>query len=128
MALATSDVVEITQLYAKYSLAVDEGDADAFIACFTPDGVLAADVEPIVGHDALHAFCKEVPTRVPGVRHMPVNVAVDGDGDAATGRCYVMLVIGSAEPKLMGTGQYRDALRRVNGKWAFGRRDYTADR
>jgi uncharacterized protein (TIGR02246 family) len=128
MALGTSDVVEITQVYANYSLAVDEGDADAFVACFAPDGVLAADVEPIVGHTALHEFCKEVPLRVPGVRHMPVNIAVTGDGDTAAGRCYVMLVIGGPEPKIMGTGQYRDTLRRLDGEWRFTRRDYAADR
>jgi uncharacterized protein (TIGR02246 family) len=129
MALATSDVVEITQLYAAYSLAVDAGDSDAFVACFVPDGVLSASIsEPIAGHDALHSFCKGVPNQVPGVRHMPVNVAVSGDGNEATGRCYAMLVIAGSEPKLMGTGQYRDALRRIDGAWKFVRREYSPDR
>ena len=39
MGLSTEDVVEIQGLVARYSQAVDGGDADAFLACFIEDGV-----------------------------------------------------------------------------------------
>ena len=127
MSLAPSDIAEITQLYATYNLAVDDGDGDAFSACFVPDGALAPGGEAIAGHAALAEFARSVPAGVPGIRHMATNVQVGGDGDAATGRCYLMVVIAGAQPTLLMTGRYRDTLRRVDGAWRFVRRDFTAD-
>ena len=38
--LSPADHAEITDLYAQYNLASDAGDAEAYAACFTIDGVL----------------------------------------------------------------------------------------
>jgi uncharacterized protein (TIGR02246 family) len=128
MGLATSDIVEITQLYAAYNLAVDDGDGEAFSACFVPDGALAPGGDAIAGHAALADFARSVPTGLPGIRHVAANVHVSGDGDAANGRCYLVVVIAGAQPQVMMTGRYRDTLRRVDGAWRFVRRDFDADR
>jgi len=128
MALAAPDIAEITQLYATYNLAVDDGDGDGFAGCFVTDGALVADGSPIEGHAALAEFAKSVPSGVPGIRHMATNVNVAGDGDAATGRSYLMVVIAGAQPQVLMTGRYRDTLRREGGAWKFVRRDFNADR
>jgi len=128
MALATSDIVELTQLYAAYNLAVDDGDGEAFSACFVADGALVPGGDPIAGHAALAEFARSVPTGLPGIRHISSNVHVGGDGDEATGRCYLMVVIAGAQPQVLMTGRYRDTLRRVDGGWRFVRRDFDPDR
>jgi uncharacterized protein (TIGR02246 family) len=128
MALAAPDIAEITQLYAAYNLAVDDGDGDAFAACFVDGGALVADGNPIEGHAALADFARSVPTGVPGIRHMATNVRVTGDGDAANGRSYLMVVIAGAQPTVLMTGRYRDTIRREHGGWRFVRRDFDADR
>jgi uncharacterized protein (TIGR02246 family) len=128
MALAAPDIAEITQLYAGYNLAVDEGDGDGFAGCFVADGALVADGNPIEGHVALADFARSVPAGLPGIRHMATNVNVTGDGGTATGRCYLMVVLAGAQPQVLMTGKYRDTLRREGGDWRFVRRDFTADR
>jgi len=128
MALATQDIVEITQLYAAYNVAVDDGDGEAFAGCFVPDGEFDPGGQPITGAEGLAAFARSVPVGVPGIRHIGSNVLVEGDGDAATGRSYLTVVIAGAQPTLMMTGRYRDALRRDGGRWKFVQRIFEADR
>ena len=128
MALAAQDIVEITQLYAAYNVAVDDGDGDAFAGCFVADGSLVADGNPITGTHALADFARSVPTGVPGIRHLGANVSVAGDGADASGRSYLTVVIAGAQPMVLMTGRYRDTLRREEGGWRFVRRDFQADR
>ncbi|HVM63232.1 MAG TPA: nuclear transport factor 2 family protein [Acidimicrobiales bacterium] len=128
MALAAPDIAEITQLYAAYNLAVDDGDGDGFAACFVGDGALVTDGSPIEGTAALADFARSVPVGMPGIRHMATNVRVTGERDAATGRSYLMLLIAGAQPQVLMTGRYSDTLRRDNGAWKFVRRDFTIDR
>jgi ketosteroid isomerase-like protein len=128
MALATQDIVDITQIYAAYNHAVDNGDGDAFAALFVADGALAPGGDPIAGTDALAAFARSVPGAMPGIRHLASNVMVSGDGDEATGACYLSVLIAGAQPQLLMTGRYRDTLRREAAGWRFVRRDFEADR
>ena len=128
MALPAPDIAEITQLYAAYNLAVDDGDGDGFAGCFVADGALVSDGNPIEGRSALADCARSVPAGLPGIRHMATNVSLTGDGDAAAGRCYLMLMAAGAQPQVVMTGRYRDTLRRDGGAWRFVRRDFTADR
>jgi hypothetical protein len=128
MALAAQDIVEITQLYAAYNVSVDDGDGDAFAACFVADGALVADGNPITGTAALAEFARSVPTGLPGIRHLGTNVAVAGEGPDATGRSYLTVLVAGAQPQVLMTGRYRDTLRREAGTWRFVRRDFQADR
>ena len=127
MALATDDIMEITQLYAVYNHAVDAGDGDGFAGCFVTDGALVTDGSPIEGAEALAAFARSVPGMMPGIRHVGANVVASGDGDDATGGSYLTVVIAGAQPQLLMTGRYRDTLRRDGGAWRFVRRDFSAD-
>jgi uncharacterized protein (TIGR02246 family) len=128
MALAAQDIAEITQLYAAYNVSVDDGDGDAFAACFVADGSLVADGNPITGTSALAEFARSVPTGLPGIRHLGANVSVIGDGSQAAGRSYLTVLIAGAQPQLLMTGRYRDTLRREAAGWRFVRRDFQADR
>lgn len=65
--ISKHDCLELLQR-AKY--AVDGADLDAFVDCFTPDGIWKRPgVDPIVGRQAIRALLAEAPTgRV--TRHM----------------------------------------------------------
>jgi|HubBroStandDraft_5_1064220.scaffolds.fasta_scaffold389698_1 hypothetical protein len=126
MALSADDVTMIQQLYAAYCLAIDDADGDAFSACFTPDGSLGgAGGEPLVGSVALSRFAGR---RRPGLRHVVTNVHVDGEGDYAQGRAYLVAYgVSGGVTSLISTGSYRDELVRTAGKWRYAARRFTPD-
>ncbi len=126
MALSADDVTMIQQLYAAYCLAIDDADGDAFSACFTPDGSLGgAGGDPLVGPAALSRFAERAR---PGLRHVVTNVHVEGEGDYAEGRAYLVAysAIGGVT-SLLSTGRYRDELVRTAGQWKFAARRFTPD-
>ena len=128
MSLSNDDVTEIQQLYAAYCLAVDDGDGQAFSACFTADGSLDPGANPIIGTDNLTTFADGVPTSVPGIRHIVTNLHIGGDGDHATGRSYLAVYTTTGgTAKLLLTGRYNDTLRRDHGTWLFAERHMTPD-
>jgi uncharacterized protein (TIGR02246 family) len=127
MALSTHDITAIRQLYSAYCLAVDDGDGEAFSACFTADGSLDAGGQLLSGADQLGRFADQVPISRPGIRHVVTNVHVEGDGDEAQGRAYLIAYATGEAAKLLITGQYRDAFRRVDGTWLFAERHFTPD-
>jgi uncharacterized protein (TIGR02246 family) len=128
MALTTDDIVAIHQLYSEYCHAIDEGDGEAFGACFVPDGKLGSGGPALEGREALARFASKIPSRTPGVRHAVTNVHARGDGDRAEGRAYfVGYTALGGEVVVRTTGRYRDDLQRVDGTWLFVERRFTAD-
>jgi len=129
MPLSPADITEIQLLYSAYCHLIDDGDAAAFANLFVPEGVLTSGGHPLVGTASLEKFATSVPLRTPGIRHVMVNIHVDGDGDHADGRAYLLAYTGSSEgPVMRATGCYRDSLQRVGGSWKFVKRDFTMDR
>ena len=126
---------DIRQLLARYNLAIDLGDADAWVACFTHDGVFRCtglpDDNPLggtfEGSDELSAYARTHDGIMKGrARHWNANLLIEGDGDEATMTCYLLaLTTGSS---IRGsTGIYRDRLRRRNGAWRFAERHIAID-
>ncbi len=128
VALAPSDIVEIHQLYAAYNHAVDDGDGKAFAACFVPDGRLGGDMD-VSGGEALLAFAQGVPMAIPGIRHNSSNILVSGDGDGASGKAYLTVIVSKdGQSTVLMTGKYVDSLRRAPEGWRFVERSFTGDR
>ncbi|MGO8859707.1 MAG: nuclear transport factor 2 family protein [Acidimicrobiales bacterium] len=131
MGLSTEDVIEIQGLAARYTQAVDGGDSDAFIACFTEDGVF-----DIVGTATFegHAALKGLPASSSGEgspRHVPSNLVIEGDGDHATLKAYVHVIklIGDPPAFTVTTGGvYNDTLVKEDGRWKFSHRSFTSDK
>lgn len=92
----TLNVASVSELYARQNYAVDEGDAEAFAATYTPDGTFNSPTygESIVGTEALIELAQRVHAELAaeGVqqRHWLNNVVVDTQ--ASTARSYVMVV------------------------------------
>jgi 3-phenylpropionate/cinnamic acid dioxygenase small subunit len=130
VALAASDMVEIHQLYAAYNHAVDDGDGEAFAACFVSDGKLGGDMD-VSGGEALVAFARGVPVSIPGIHHNATNILLAGgdDADAASGKAYLTVVVSQGgQSTVMMTGRYVDTLRRSPDGWRFVERTFTGDR
>ena len=132
MGLSTDDVVEIQGLAARYSLAVDSGDADAFIACFSEDGVFdIVGTATFEGHAALKGLAVSNGSAEGSPRHVPSNLVIEGDGDRATLKAYVHVVklVGDPPEFTVTTGGvYNDTLVKEDGRWKFSHRTFTSDK
>lgn len=117
MPLAPADHLAILNLLAAYNHAIDLGDSAAWAECFTVDGEF--DARPIChchGRTELVEFA-EKRGQPGGSRHWTSNVWVEGEGDQATARLYLMMLApgNHASPGL--TGVYYDNLVKVGGQW-----------
>jgi hypothetical protein len=124
--LSAQDYMEIQQLYARYNVAIDSGDAEAYAATFTADGVF----NNFTGHDALVGFIKIWRERLGGAnrRHWNTNLLLSGDGRNATGSVYLMLLDLSTKPATIGsTATYTDTLVKTAEGWRFTKRTTHGD-
>ncbi len=125
--LTTQDYVELQQLYARYNMAIDSGDAEAWAATFVPDGVFNNTNK---GRDALVQFVKDWRAKRNGAnrRHLNSNLAFVPTSDGASGSCYLLLLDISTRPATNAlTGLYEDSLVRTPQGWRFKSRVVHAD-
>jgi uncharacterized protein (TIGR02246 family) len=124
--LSAQDYFEIQQLYARYNIAIDNGDAEGWAATFTPDGAF----NTMVGHDALVGFVKMWREKLNGAtrKHWNNNLQVTGDSKEASAFVYLMLVDYSTKPAtILTTGTYTDSLIKTKDGWRFTKRITKAD-
>jgi 3-phenylpropionate/cinnamic acid dioxygenase small subunit len=130
MPLTVDDQLAIQQLYARYNHAIDSGDGAAWAACFTTNGTFSSATGNFAGHEQLESFGNAFATRMKA-RHWTNNLLLEGDGSAATGSCYLMLLRltpGEQPPAtILVTAIYRDQLARTADGWKFASRTVTGD-
>jgi hypothetical protein len=125
--LTPKDFNELQQLYAHYNMAIDTGDAEAWAATFTPDGVFNNTNK---GHDALVQFIHDWREKRDGAnrRHWNSNLAFTPTADGAKGSCYLILLnVGIRPATIVTTGVYEDVLVRTPQGWRFKSRIVHAD-
>jgi 3-phenylpropionate/cinnamic acid dioxygenase small subunit len=111
------DHVAITQLLARYCLALDHDDLDAWVALFTPDAVYEVYGREYAGHDGL----RKLMTGAPGGLHLggpPVITMVDAD-HATTQQ---NLLFAEAQAGIQRSALYDDELVRTPDGWRIARR------
>ena len=119
--LSAQDYFEIQQLYARYNIAIDNGDAEGWAATFTPDGAF----NTMVGHDALVGFVKMWREKLNGAtrKHWNNNLQITGNSHEASAYVYLLLVDYSTKPaSILTTGTYTDSLIRTKDGWRFTKR------
>ena len=126
----------IRQLLGRYNIAIDLGDAESWGRHSAPDGGVRCtglpEGDPLGGRseatDDLIAYAKVHYRITKGrARHWNANLVIDGDGETATMRCY-LLALTAGGGKLSGTtGIYEDRLRKVDGEWRFVERHVAID-
>jgi SnoaL-like domain len=124
--LSAQDYFEIQQLYARYNIAIDSGDAEGWAATFTPDGVF----NTFSGHDALVGFIKAWREKLNGAtrKHWNNNLQVTGNSKEASATTYLMLVDFSTKPpSILMSGSYTDSLVKTKDGWRFTKRMTKSD-
>lgn len=124
--LSAQDNAEIQQLYARYNIAIDSGDAEGYAATFTPDGVF----NNLAGHDALVGFAKTWREKLNGAtrKHWNNNLQITGNSKQANGFVYLMLVDISTKPaSILATLSYTDTLVKTKAGWRFSKRTTKSD-
>jgi hypothetical protein len=120
--LTTDDYIAIQQLYARYNVAIDTGDAEAWAATFTPDGNFNNSNK---GHDALVQFIKDWREKRDGAnrRHWNSNLVITPAANGASGSVYLMLMnIGVRPAAVAMTARYQDTLVKTALGWRFKER------
>jgi uncharacterized protein (TIGR02246 family) len=120
------DRAAVHDLFTCYCCALDNGEVETVVACFTEDAVLKSPVIDLAGHDAIRAFAgRFAAQRAAGTqfRHMVSNIAVTTDGDHATATAYLLVLISKdGDHRTLPPGRYECDLVKQGGVWRFSRR------
>jgi hypothetical protein len=126
MPTTAEDRDAIRDLYARYATDIDAGAdrAEEWAQHYAEDGVfeLGGGHDPLVGRDALRAFCLTMPTT--GIRHVLSNLIVDVEGDRARCEALVLVIM---KNQIVSVGVARDELARIDGRWQITLRTFTPD-
>lgn len=140
MPVSTADQLAIQALVTRYNRAVDRGDVDTWVACFTEDGVFDGIPGRFRGTAELRGFAEALAHGPEGerfrpMRHWTSNFVVDYEGagegagpgapaDAARMRSdHLLFRQRGGTGELIVLAEYRDRLRRdVSGAWRFAER------
>jgi uncharacterized protein (TIGR02246 family) len=126
------DRIAINDLFVRYTTALDAGDVEAIVACFTDDGSLDSPaVGTYSGRQAIREFAVRFARfreRGSQLRHVISNLVVELDGERATATCYLLNIITrNGKSELLAPGRYECQLRKVDGAWLFEHRRVILD-
>jgi hypothetical protein len=130
--LPIEDRIALQDLIAAYSWALDTGDVDALVACFTPDARMVEEVfdEPDIweGHAGIRGIAEHYRNApgFPGRQHHVTQVQYMPQEDGScTMRSFAFVTECEGEPPylLRFAGWYDDhAVKGDDGQWRFHRR------
>jgi bifunctional aromatase (cyclase/dehydratase) len=127
--LTAADYTAIQQLYARYNVAIDRGDGEAWANTFTADGVFANNFK---GKDALVGFVNNWRTN-PAMngaarRHFSADLVITPSAEGATATVSTILVDLATRPaSIAGFVSYNDVLVKTPGGWRFKSRAVKAE-
>lgn len=125
--LTMEDRIAINDLLTKFAWALDTGNVEALVACFTPTAVVVEEVfeEPDrwEGHESIRRFAENylrVPN-FPGCQHHTSQVLIEGNSLRSAVRSFVFVTECRGEPPypIRFTGYYDDQLVKLEGRWLF---------
>lgn len=134
------DRLAISDLFVRYTTALDAGDVETVVDCFTGDASLGSPVIGVIaGHAAIRAFAgRFAAQRAAGTqfRHMITNIAaeIEPAGDRARATAYLLVLITrDGKSRRLPPGRYECEVTKDSGAWRFSRRvvfhdhDYTLE-
>ncbi|RYZ58231.1 MAG: nuclear transport factor 2 family protein [Proteobacteria bacterium] len=126
----TQDRLEIFELYARYSWALDTGDTDGYVALFAADAEVVEETRDGTldirkGHDEVRKLVLKFHDRedFPGHQHQMAQFVFEADPNGRTDhwvvRSYAWATINHppAPPHLHWCGHVRDIVARIDGRW-----------
>lgn len=137
-AVSIKDRLAINDLFVRYTCAIDAGDVETLVDCFTEDGsLLSPAVGGYTGRPAIRAFAERFAAfRANGsqLRHVISNLMVQVDGNRGHATCYLTAFLTrDGKSRLLAPGQDHCELRKEEGNWRFHKRvvkhdhDYTLE-
>jgi ketosteroid isomerase-like protein len=117
------DWIKINDLFIRYATALDHGDVDAVVECFTEDAVLES---PIMGTFRGHESIREFAARNARfqkdygaqLRHVVSNLRIQVDGERARALCYLLdFLTRDDKTELLSPGEYDCRLLKIDGEW-----------
>jgi hypothetical protein len=127
---SVEDRLEIEELYARYSWALDTGDTDGYVALFTEDAEVIEEargggIARTQGHEGIREFVLKFQTDpgFPGRQHRATQLVIDPDPDGRTDHWQVRMYILTTQnrppepPTLYWCGHVRDVVAKVDGEW-----------
>ncbi len=124
-----ADRLAISDLFVRYATALDDGDVETVVDCFTTDAVLESPViGRIAGREAIRAFAgRFAAQRAAGTqfRHLVTNIAaeIDAGGGRARATAYLfVLITRDGESRSLPPGRYRCDAVKDGDTWRFSRR------
>ena len=128
----SNDITSIKQTLASYCHLVDRGEPAAVAALFAEDAVLApyydGDYE-VSGRPAIQGWYEYYEAHFKsGIRHLKHlihSIAIEVDGNSASGSCYLTAYMISNADGLayQAQGTYVDQYAKRNDQWLFKRRE-----
>jgi uncharacterized protein (TIGR02246 family) len=117
----------INDLFVRYTTALDAGDVETIVGCFTEDGALESPAVGVyAGRQGIREFAERFARfreRGSQLRHFISNLAVQVNGDEARATCYLLNVITrDGRTELMAPGRYDCRLQKIGGQWLFKHR------
>ena len=138
--MSVEDRLAISDLFVRYTTALDAGDVDTVVDCFTGDASLESPVIGVIaGSAAIRAFAgRFAALRASGTqfRHMITNIAAEiaAGGDRARATAYLLVLITrDGQSRRLPPGRYECEMVKQGDTWRFTRRvvfhdhDYTLE-
>ena len=138
--MSIEDRLAINELFVRYATALDKGDIETVVDCFTGDATLESPIIGIIaGSEAIRAFAgRFAAQRTAGTqfRHMITNIAAEvaAGGDRARATAYLLVLITrDGKSRRLPPGRYECEVIKSGGAWRFSRRvvihdhDYTLE-
>jgi ketosteroid isomerase-like protein len=120
------DRAELTQLIARYAVAVDDRDLEAIAALFTPDGAFRSK-DGVMNARGTEAVLEQFRGRFRSLKlsyHFSHDHIFEfgADPDTATGLVTAHAEVWRNGRALIGALRYQDLYRRHQGRWCFADR------
>jgi uncharacterized protein (TIGR02246 family) len=119
----------IHDLFTRYATALDNGETETVVDCFTADAMLESPaIGVIAGRDAIRSFAQRFAAlRAAGTqfRHFVTNIAVEigPDGDRARATTYLLVMISKDDThRTLPPGRYECDIVKAGATWRFSRR------
>jgi len=129
------DQLSIHDLYARYSWALDTGDADAYVRLFASDAVVHETVpegtRQLQGHDQIREFVLRFHRNpeFPGRQHRISQIVISADPEGRADRWQVRSYVLTTEtedgynPNVFWCGFGEDTVVKVDGEWLIESRE-----
>jgi uncharacterized protein (TIGR02246 family) len=129
---AIEDRLAINDLFVRYTTALDAGEVQTVVDCFTADAVLESPVIGVIsGREAIQAFASRFAALRDGgtqFRHMITNLAIAIEDSRARATCYLLVLITrDGQSRQLPPGRYECELVKEAGCWRFARRVVSHD-